>query len=135
MGERLPRTGVPPRVTGAEARRDRREACGRCWNGSSTAVSITVTNSGSNDRITVVSTNLGTVATGGNYVGATSTVAGTMSMSGSTVTVALGANPTSPNTVASGTMTWSPSASAKDLAGNAMSTTARTETGAPKQNF
>jgi hypothetical protein len=33
------------------------------------------------------------------------------------------------------TLTWTPSVSAKDLAGNAMSTTTVTESGAPRQNF
>jgi len=36
---------------------------------------------------------------------------------------------------ATNSMVWSPSAAATDLAGNAMSTTARTETGAADREF
>ncbi len=93
------------------------------WSGASTSVNVTVTNAGANDNVTVVGVNLGTIATGGSYVTSTSTVTATMVMSGSTVTITLGANPSGLATVASSTMAWTPSASAKDVAGNAMSTT------------
>jgi archaellum component FlaF (FlaF/FlaG flagellin family) len=105
------------------------------WDGTSRTVSVTITNAGSNDTVTVVGVNLGTIATGGDYVGGNSTVGATMVMSGSTIRVTLTANPGSLKTVTSSTMVWTPSASVRDLAGNAMSTTPRTETGAPKQNF
>jgi hypothetical protein len=105
------------------------------WSGASTSVSIAVTNSSSNDTLTVTGVNLGTIATGGNYVGASSTVTATMVMGGSTITLTLTSSPSSPNTVLTSTMVWTPSASARDLAGNAISTTPRTESGAPKLNF
>ena len=52
------------------------------WSGASAAVSVTITNSASNDTVTVVGVNLGTIATGGDHVGGTSTVSATMVMSG-----------------------------------------------------
>jgi Bacterial Ig-like domain len=105
------------------------------WSGASTAVHIKFTNGG-NDTITVLTTanaaiNLGSVATNGDYVSATVTFNATMAMSsdGTTVVVTLG-TPSSVNASASPgrNMSWTPSASAKDLAGNAASTTAYSET-------
>ena len=106
------------------------------WDGSSTAVHIKFAGSG-NDTITVLTTadatsiKLGSVATNGDYVSATTTFNATMALSadGTTVVVTLG---TPSNVTASANpgrnMSWTPSASAKDLAGNAASTTAYTET-------
>jgi hypothetical protein len=105
------------------------------WSGASTAVHIRFTSSG-NDTITVLTTanaaiNLGSVATNADYVSATATFNATMEMSSdaTTVVVTLG-TPTSVASAASPgrNMTWTPSASAKDLAGNAASTTAYSET-------
>ena len=93
------------------------------WSGASTSVNVTVTNAGANDTVTVVGVTLGTIATGGSYVTSTSTVTATMAMSGSTVPSLSAQNPSGMATVASSTMVWTPSASAKDVAGNAMSTT------------
>ena len=106
------------------------------WDGASTAVHIKFAGSG-NDTITVLTTadatsiKLGSVATNGDYVSATTTFNATMALSadGTTVVVTLG---TPSNVTASANpgrnMSWTPSASAKDLAGNAASTTAYTET-------
>ena len=107
------------------------------WDGTSTSVTVSLNNVGTNDTLTVSGVNLGTIALGGDYMMSTQTVTANMVLSGSTVTLTLTASPQNGqlNTIATSTMVWTPSASATDRAGNAMSTTARTETGAPKQNF
>ena len=106
------------------------------WDGTSTTVTAQIANSGNNDTFSVSGVNLGTVALGGNFVTGTRTFASsTMVMSGMTLTVTLGTASGAVNTV-SGTSTaaWTPSASVTDYAGNAMSTTARSDTsGAHKQ--
>ena len=106
------------------------------WSGASTAVHIRFTNSG-NDTITVLTTanaasiNLGSVATNADYVTATTTFNATIAMSsdGTSVIVTLG-TPSSVSASASPgrNMSWTPSASVKDLAGNAGSTTAYSQT-------
>jgi hypothetical protein len=106
------------------------------WSGASTAVHIRFTSSG-NDTITVLTTgnvasiNLGSVATNADYVSATTTFNATMALSadGTSVVVTLG-TPSNVNWSASPgrNMSWTPSASAKDLAGNAASTTPYSET-------
>jgi hypothetical protein len=106
------------------------------WSGASTAVHIRFTNSG-NDTITVLTTanaasiNLGSVATNADYVTATTTFNATIAMSsdGTSVIVTLGV-PSSVSASASPgrNMSWTPSASVKDLAGNAGTTTAYSET-------
>ena len=60
-----------------------------------------------------------------------------MSRSGNSVTVVLGLRTANVSTTAAatGTMTWAPSATATDRAGNAMTTTALTETGAADKEF
>jgi hypothetical protein len=106
------------------------------WSGASTAVHIRFTSSG-NDTITVLTTgnvasiNLGSVPTNGDYVTTTTTFNATIAMSadGASVIVTLG----TPSNVSSSAspgrnMSWTPSASVKDLAGNAASTTAYSET-------
>jgi hypothetical protein len=106
------------------------------WSGASTAVHIKFTSSG-NDTITVLTTgnvasiNLGSVPTNGDYVTTTTTFNATIAMSadGASVIVTLG----TPSNVSSSAspgrnMSWTPSASVKDLAGNAASTTAYSET-------
>ena len=108
------------------------------WSGASTAVNVLITNSGTNDLVSVstAGVNLGTITTGGNYVTANKTVTALMTMSGVTVTLTFTSTAASGlNTVASSTMVWAPSGSAKDPPGNAMLTTAATESGAPKRNF
>jgi hypothetical protein len=106
------------------------------WGGASTAVHIKFTSIG-NDTITVLTTanvasiNLGSVATNGDFVTTTTTFNATIAMSadGASVIVTLG----TPSNVSSSAspgrnMSWTPSASVKDLAGNAASTTAYSET-------
>jgi hypothetical protein len=120
------------------------------WSGSSTSVVVRLNNgSGSNnDTVTVFnstnvtqlqlgSVNLGrTDYTGANITfGATGT-ASSMAMSGSTITITLGTQSAAATAVtATGTMSWTPSASATDAAGNAVSTTAVTESGAADKDF
>jgi hypothetical protein len=59
-----------------------------------------------------------------------------MVMSGSTITLTLGTPSVTAETAAgSGTMTWTPSASATDRAGNALSTSAVTESGSGDKEF
>jgi hypothetical protein len=77
----------------------------------------------------------------GDFVGLGSdadlTYNATMVQSGSVISITLGSNTGgSPNTAdgAAG-MVWSPSATAKDPAGNAMSTSSRTETGSSDKDF
>ena len=106
------------------------------WSGVSTAVHIKFTSSG-NDTITVLTTanatsiKLGSVATNADYVTTTTTFNATIAMSsdGTSVIVTLG---TPSNVSASANvgrnMSWTPTASVKDLAGNAASTTAYSET-------
>lgn len=114
------------------------------WTGASTNVTVRLNNVGGGDRLLVynaansAATNLGTVNTGNNgYVTANRTfTTSTMVMSGNVVTVTLGTPSGGTNTVAgNATLTWTPLAAMLDLAGNAMSTTARTETGAADRNF
>jgi hypothetical protein len=117
------------------------------WSGESTGIVVRITN-GTGDPLTVYNaTNtaqlpLGSVNLGrSDYVsanaafGATGT-ASTMVLSGNTITVTLGTASSGPSTAAStGTMTWTPSAAAYDRAGNAETTTARTETGTADKDF
>ena len=106
------------------------------WDGTSTAVHIKFTSAG-NDTITVLTTadatsiKLGSVATNADYVSTTTTFNATIAMSpnGASVIVTLG----TPSNVSASpnvgrNMSWTPTASVKDLAGNAASTTAYSET-------
>jgi hypothetical protein len=113
------------------------------WTGASQAVTIRFTNSGGNDSVAIwnaanaVQLPFGTVATGGNFVTAASVFTGTMVQSGATITVTLGTlSSGAVNTYgAARAMTWTPSATATDAAGNACSTTAKTESGAVDLDF
>lgn len=114
------------------------------WTGASTNVRVRLNNVGGGDQLLVynnantVATSLGTVNTGNTgYVTANRTfTTSTMVMSGNVVTVTLGTPSGATLTVAANaTLTWNPLAAMLDLAGNAMSTTARAETGAADQNF
>ena len=113
------------------------------WTGSSTAVTVRITNSGSNDSVAIwnaanaAQLPLGTVATNGNYVTANSVFAATMVQSGATITVTLGAlsSGTVRTQTVNTTMAWTPSATATDAAGNACTTTTRNETGAADIDF
>jgi hypothetical protein len=106
------------------------------WNGASTNVRVRFTSSG-NDTFTILDTssnatiNLGSVATNGDYVSATTTFASTMvrSADGTQIIVTLG-TPTNvqPSASPGRNMSWTPSANIRDLAGNAGSTTVFNET-------
>lgn len=119
------------------------------WTGASQDVVVRIDNvtSGNSDSVAIydaANTTLlpfGTVGTGGNFVGASRTfgasgTASTMVMSGTTITITLGtASGTVRTVTANATASWSPSSSATDVAGNAMSTTAATESGGGDHNF
>jgi hypothetical protein len=109
------------------------------WSGSSAAVSVVFTNSGTNDTVAVTGTNLGSVSTQANYVtGGVTCGSSTMAMSGSVVTVTLGGcTPTSAQVanVGNTTFKWTPSTSVTDLAGNAMSAAVVTQSGGNQVNF
>jgi hypothetical protein len=102
------------------------------WNGSSTNVKVTFTDSFSADTFTVVTAttgtvNLGSVATNGNYVSASTTFTSTMvrSADGASIVVTLG-TPTSVQSTAvtAKNMKWTVGAGITDLAGNAITTPA-----------
>lgn len=117
------------------------------WTGEATGVVVRITNA-TGDPLTVYngantvqlplgSVNLGRndYATASATFGASGTVS-TMVLSGNSITITLGTASAGPSTAAStGTMTWTPSASAYDRAGNAETTTARTETGGADREF
>ena len=102
------------------------------WNGSSTSVKVTFTDSFSADTFAVVTAttgtiNLGSVATNGNYVSANTTFTSTMvrSADGASIVVTLG-TPTSVQStpVTAKNMKWTVGAGITDLAGNAIATPA-----------
>jgi hypothetical protein len=108
------------------------------WNGASTAVNVRFTDSTTADTVTVLTpTNttavkLGTVATNGNYVSATTTFASTMvrSADGASIVVTLGTPASVQGTaVTAKNMRWTPVVGITDLVGNTSTTaTAFTET-------
>jgi hypothetical protein len=119
------------------------------WTGSATNVVVRVNDGSlSNDTAAIFnsantaqaplgSVNLGrTDYTAANITfGATGT-ASTMTMSGNAITIKLGTQSAAGTTALStGSMIWTPSATATDRAGNAESTTARTETGTADRDF
>jgi hypothetical protein len=117
------------------------------WTGAATNVVVRVTNS-ANDTLTVFNaTNatqlpLGSVNLArGDYVTANATfgatgTASTMVQSANAITVTLGTASSGPTTAAAnGTMVWTPSASAYDRAGNAETTTTRSEAGSADRDF
>lgn len=121
------------------------------WTGASTSTVVRIENNAAtsgNDRLQVYNaTNttllpLGSVDLGRtDYVtanltfGATGT-ASTMALSSSTVTVTLGTQSAAGTTAAStGSLVWTPSSTVTDRAGNAMSTTSRTESGSADKDF
>lgn len=117
------------------------------WEGQSTGVVVRITNA-TGDPLTVFnaantaqlplgSVNLGRndYATANATFGASGTVS-TMVLSGNSITVTLGTASAGPSTASTtGTMIWTPSASAYDRAGNAETTTARSETGTADREF
>jgi hypothetical protein len=116
------------------------------WNGSSTAVTVRFTNSGSSDTLEVWNSGNTAVlpltgpavALNGNYVTASAVFTATMAQSGAAITVTLGTlSGGAPATAGGGgaAMSWTPSATATDVAGNACTTTAATESGAADKEF
>ena len=113
------------------------------WTGTSTAVNVGVNDAGTLDTLNLYDAanatklNLGDVALKADRTSGGARLAATMAMSGSTVTVTLGAVASGSTKAASGTspMVWTPSTAATDLAGNAVSATAVTETGTGDADF
>jgi hypothetical protein len=119
------------------------------WTGATTNVVVRIDNNiPTNDRLAVYNaantTQLpfGTVNLGRtDYVSANATfgvsgTASTMTQSGNAITITLGTASSGPTTaVSTGSMIWSPLATTTDRAGNAESTTARTETGTLDRDF
>ena len=113
------------------------------WDGTSTSVAVRLTDSASNDTVTVfnaadtVQLPLGVVDTEGNVVSANSLFTATMTRSGASIAVTLG-------TLQSGTlrtdnqttpMVWTAQAGPVDRAGNVAGASAISETGAADLNF
>jgi hypothetical protein len=116
------------------------------WNGSSTAVTVRITNSGASDTLEVWNSGNtallpltgSAVALNGNYVTASAVFTATMAQSGAAITVTLGTLSSGTVTTAGGaggTMSWTPSATATDVAGNACTTTAANESGGQDKEF
>lgn len=101
------------------------------WTGGAAAgVSVTITQSSSNDSLSVSGTNLGTVALKGNYVSKTVTFSSSsMVLSGNSIVITLG-SPSSSSSLedenSNKAPVWSPSSSAYDRAANACATTSVT---------
>jgi hypothetical protein len=103
------------------------------WNGTSTTVRVRFTDNSTTDSFTVLDSSsaanvhLGSVATNGNYVSATTTFDSTMAMSadGKSVIVTLG-TPSSVQfaAVTAKNMSWTVGSGIKDLAGNTITTPA-----------
>jgi hypothetical protein len=97
------------------------------WSGASPAsVTATITQSSSNDTLTVASAALGTVELKGNYVSKTVTfTSSSLTLEGNSIVLTLG-TPSSSSSVeddnGNRAPIWKPSASARDLAENACST-------------
>jgi hypothetical protein len=115
------------------------------WAGASTAVRVVVTNSTTNDLVTVRNSTgatqlpFGTVTAGGDYVTATATYDATMVQSGSGITVTLGSLISgTPRTNSTGAaMSWAtgtPTGST-DRAGNALTGSTVTESGTSDLEF
>jgi len=117
------------------------------WTGAATSVVLRLNNA-TNDTVTIYNSGnstqlpLGTVSLGRsdytttNRTFGASGTASTMTMSGNAVKVVLGTQSGAASTAAStGSMSWTPSATATDWAGNASSTTAKTETGSADKDF
>ena len=98
---------------------------------------MTIFNAANTTQLPLGSVNLGGVdyTSASITFGATGT-ASSMVMSGSAITITLGTQSAAATTAgATGTLSWTPSASATDPAGNAVSTTAVTESGTADKDF
>jgi Bacterial Ig-like domain len=98
---------------------------------------VTIFNSANTTQLPLGSVNLGrTDYTSSSITFGASGTASSMVMSGNTITITLGTQSAAATTAAStGTLSWTPSASATDAAGNAVSTTAVTESGTADKDF
>jgi hypothetical protein len=118
------------------------------WTGASQNVVVRLNQVTGNDSVTIFnSTNttqlpFGTVSMNRSDYTSTSRTFGatgtpsTMVMAGNAITFTLGTQSGAATTAAgTGNMSWTPSATAQDRAGNACSTTARTETGTADKDF
>jgi hypothetical protein len=115
------------------------------WSGASTAVQVLMQNGGcgTNDSAVVLDStggtgvHLGSVCVGdvvnGNRYFTTSSMV--LSASGTIVTVDLGGTPGGTKAASNTTLTWTPSTAATDIAGNACSATAVTESGGLDTDF
>jgi hypothetical protein len=105
------------------------------WTGAPTAITVRFTLSGNSVTIgnaaNTTQLPLGSISLNAAYVTASSTFSGTMAQSGATITLTLGAlksGTVRTNTTARN-MSWSPSSTATNGAGNACSTSGKTESG------
>ncbi|HYZ81234.1 MAG TPA: hypothetical protein VE571_08200, partial [Solirubrobacteraceae bacterium] len=119
------------------------------WGGASTPVIVKIVDGGSsNDTLQVVNAStsavlpFGTIDLGRkDYVSQTITfgasgTASTMVQSGTAITITLGTPSAAAGTAAAtGTLTWTPTATVTDPAGNAMNTSALTESGSADKDF
>jgi hypothetical protein len=106
------------------------------WTGASTPVTLTLTDSGPSDSLTLPG--LGTVALNGDYVGppATRTFSANMVLSGNVVTVTFTQNPANRKRETSKTtLVWTPLTSITDMSGNHMSASPVNESGSFDVNF
>lgn len=117
------------------------------WTGTSRNVVVRITDSGTNDLLTVWNSAnttqlpMGSVALSQNYVTTNTTwgasgTASTMVQSGATVTITLGTGAgTTVQSTANVAAVWTPVSTPTDRAGNAATTTLATEGGASDRNF
>jgi hypothetical protein len=118
------------------------------WSGASTAVTAHFDNDGNagNSGLTITGTNIGNVDLGdtgaSKYAGThgvrydlTATMVMTTVSGHSVVTVTLSSSTTVRTVSSNTTLKWAPTSLVTDLVGNAASTTAVTQIGAPKKNF
>ncbi len=105
------------------------------WTGASTTVTVRLTQNGGGDRVQIRDPSGGVLPLGTVFLNRTDFTAAnrdftgsTMVMSGTTITITLGSPSGAVTTAAAAaTMSWTPDAATTDLAGNACSTTSRTE--------
>ena len=120
------------------------------WSGASTAVTVRVTNSSTKDLLAVwnatgtarvaLTSSTQDLQLNNNWVTGNVTYNATMVQSGANVVVTIGAVVSGAGNVATGVtgttaIAWAPSTAATDIAGNACSATAATESGAADRDF
>lgn len=106
------------------------------WDGTSTAITVSIDTA--NPGTLTTNVNLGSVNLGQKaYTSSGATFNATLTMAGAAVTVTLGTETSggASRSMTAASLVWTPSASALDPAGNASTTTARTETGASDADF